>query len=263
MRTRLLFCAFLGAALLLQPSNALTQPPGKGRKSESPFVPKGNKASSAKAGDLKKYDDVITKDVKTQTGVFAVHRHDDKVYFEIPQDAFGQLILWQRRGRQGPGRQQLGRRGARQRRAQVRAPRQQDLPLEGRLRQARRRQGRSSRPSRPPAPTPSSPPSRSSAEGKDRSAVINMSRRRRRQLPGPVAHARRPAAAASIDMSRSYLNDVKAFPTNIEARAAADLPRRRRRRRHPRPARRACGGGARSMTAARPPQPGHAARDSR
>ena len=99
MRTRLLLCALLGAAFLAQPSTGWTQP---GRKGEFPGS-KGGKGPPAKAGDLKKYDDVITKDFTTQTGVFAVHRHDEKVYFEIPQDKLGRLFLWHAEVAKGPG----------------------------------------------------------------------------------------------------------------------------------------------------------------
>src|SRR5262245_32903954 len=48
----------------------------------------------AKAEGPKKYDEVITKAAKSYPGVFLVHRIDDKVYFEIPADAFGRLMLW-------------------------------------------------------------------------------------------------------------------------------------------------------------------------
>ena len=41
---------------------------------------------------MKKYDEVITKDFVTQPGVFAVHRLDEKIHFEIPQEAFGRLM---------------------------------------------------------------------------------------------------------------------------------------------------------------------------
>ena len=219
MRTRLLFCAFLGAALLLQPSNALTQPPGKGRKSESPFVPKGNKASSAKAGDLKKYDDVITKDFTTQTGVFAVHRHDDKVYFEIPAGCFRPAVPL------AAPKSPRGRAGA------AGAARRLATPYSSSSAAATRStSGRSASPSAPTArrsSRPSRPPATDSiiatysveCEGKDRSAVVNMSDVVVNSFPDLPLSRAAGGGGASIDMSRSYLSDVKAFPTNIEARA--------------------------------------------
>src|SRR5438105_3148837 len=47
-----------------------------------------------KAGELKKYEEVITAKAKTAKGVFTVHRIEDKVYFEIPASAYGKLMLW-------------------------------------------------------------------------------------------------------------------------------------------------------------------------
>src|SRR5262249_46385013 len=47
-----------------------------------------------KPGELKKYAEVITPKAKTQQGVFTVHRVDDKVYYEIPSEAYGKLMLW-------------------------------------------------------------------------------------------------------------------------------------------------------------------------
>ena len=53
------------------------------------------KTPAKKAGELKKYGEVITKEARTSQGVFTVHRIDDKVYFEIAPDAYGKLMLWQ------------------------------------------------------------------------------------------------------------------------------------------------------------------------
>ena len=93
----------MGAALLTTSSVGFSQdPPKKGKKGEDSSKPSG-KSLPGKAGDLKKYDDVITKEFKTQSGVFAVHRKDDKVYFEIPQDKLGRLFLWQAEVAKGPG----------------------------------------------------------------------------------------------------------------------------------------------------------------
>ena len=216
MRTRMLLCALLGAALLTQSSTGLTQEPNK--KGEFPLPKGGAKSAPGKAGDLKKYDDVITKDFTTQPGVFAVHRHEEKVYFEIPAGQARPAVPLAGRGRQGTGRPKLGRSRPRQRRPQVRAPRQQDLRLEGRLREAVRRQGRPG--GRRGRATDSIIAAYTvECEGKDRSAVVNVSDVVVNSFPDlPISRAA-GGAGASVDMSRSYLSDLKAFPTNIEARA--------------------------------------------
>jgi len=48
-----------------------------------------------KPGALRKYADVITKDAVTQSGMFKVHRIDDRLLFEIPPAMMGREFLWQ------------------------------------------------------------------------------------------------------------------------------------------------------------------------
>lgn len=43
---------------------------------------------------IRPYDKVITKEAKSQRGLFTVHRIEDKVYFEIPTNEFGKELLW-------------------------------------------------------------------------------------------------------------------------------------------------------------------------
>ena len=43
---------------------------------------------------IKPYDEVITEEAETDAGVFTVHRLDDKVYYEIPVAELGQEFLW-------------------------------------------------------------------------------------------------------------------------------------------------------------------------
>jgi hypothetical protein len=59
----------------------------------------GDDAGSARAErretpDLRPYDRVITKDAKSDAGVFTVHRIRDRVYYEIPKDLLGREFLW-------------------------------------------------------------------------------------------------------------------------------------------------------------------------
>ena len=58
-----------------------------------PRTPAGKttKDKPEKPGKPKPYDEVITKDAQSLPGVFTVHRIDDKVYFEIPEDGFDRL----------------------------------------------------------------------------------------------------------------------------------------------------------------------------
>ncbi len=44
--------------------------------------------------EIKPYDRVITKDAKSDAGVFIVHRIKDKVFYEIPKSELGKEFLW-------------------------------------------------------------------------------------------------------------------------------------------------------------------------
>src|SRR6266436_6326544 len=47
-----------------------------------------------KPDPIKPYNKVITKEAKSERGLFSVHRVDDKFYFEIPTNEFGKEFLW-------------------------------------------------------------------------------------------------------------------------------------------------------------------------
>ncbi|MDF0717983.1 zinc-dependent metalloprotease [Muricauda sp. 334s03] len=51
------------------------------------------KDDKSKPGDIKPYDKVITKDAKTDEGLFSVHTVDDKHYYEIPDSLFNREML--------------------------------------------------------------------------------------------------------------------------------------------------------------------------
>lgn len=51
------------------------------------------KESKPKPGEIQPYDKVITKDAKTDAGLFSVHTVDDKYYYEIPDSLFNREML--------------------------------------------------------------------------------------------------------------------------------------------------------------------------
>ncbi|HAT68955.1 MAG TPA: zinc-dependent metalloprotease [Flavobacteriaceae bacterium] len=51
------------------------------------------KEDKSKPGDIKPYDKVITKEAKTDEGLFSVHTVDDKRYYEIPDSLFNREML--------------------------------------------------------------------------------------------------------------------------------------------------------------------------
>ena len=80
-------CFLLSSSVLAQgqPKPAAVPPPAGGQN-PPPSRPKN--------GDLKPYKEIITDAAKTQVGVFKVHRVEDKVYWEIPENLLGRDFLW-------------------------------------------------------------------------------------------------------------------------------------------------------------------------
>jgi len=82
----------LVVAVLLSavPGLALAQDPAT---QETPQVG-GGRGGRAAEPEIRPYDRVITKDAKSDDGVFAVHRIKDRVYYEIPKAQLGREFLW-------------------------------------------------------------------------------------------------------------------------------------------------------------------------
>jgi hypothetical protein len=214
MRLRLLFAPVLAALMVAVPSG-LSQDK-KGSPAEAP-PPRTKAITPPKAGDLKKYDEVITKEAKTQAGVFAVHQLNDKVYFEIPQDALGRLMLWQAEVAKGPGGSSWG--GAALGDAVLKWERRGNKMYLWKVGFRKRSDGKAVQAAVEAASTDSIiavfPVE---AEGKDRSAVIQVTSMFLAGLPD-LSVSRAAGGGGSVDEARSYLADVKAFPTNIEVRS--------------------------------------------
>lgn len=61
----------------------------------APVLAQENKPKAeAKKDGTKPYDEVITADAKTKPGLFLVHELEGKVFYEIPRDQFGKDMLW-------------------------------------------------------------------------------------------------------------------------------------------------------------------------
>ncbi len=214
MRARLVIAPVLAAAMMSLPV-AFSQEK-KGCPPEAP-PPKAKTPSVApKAGDLKKYDEVVTKEAKTQSGVFAVHQVGEKVYFEIPQDAFGKLMLWQAEVAKGPGGTSWG--GAGLGDEVLKWERRGNKVYLWKVGFKKRSSGKAVQAAVEASSTDSIiavfPVE---AEGKDRSAVITVTSLFLSGLPD--LSLSRAGSGGSVDEMRSYLSDIKAFPTNIEARS--------------------------------------------
>lgn len=206
MSRRLLLVLALSAGLFTPPADT------RGQEKADPPVPKKG-PNRPTTGELKKYDDVITKAAKSYPGLFLVHRIDEKVYFEIPKDGFDRLMLWQSEIAKGPAGVSWG--GQSNGRAFLRWERRGDKVILWKVSFAKRGDGKALQTAVDSAnydgilatfPV--------ECEGKDRSAVVNVTAL---YLGDLTDLSGRPATP--IDADRSFLEDVKAFPTNIEVRS--------------------------------------------
>ncbi len=179
-----------------------------------PVTPKA--ITPPKPGALKKYDDVITKEAKTTAGVFAVHRIDDKVLFEIPADKLGKLMMFRAEVSKGPSGvsfngQALGTKFIKFDRkdnkifvTQAGFDKRGDKSTEAAIEAAHIE------------PIIATFPVE--CEGKDRSVVITVTQVFMNDSMD-IGAKRAGGFGGQIDPEKSYLLEVKAFPLNIEVRA--------------------------------------------
>ena len=197
--------------------------PKRRPKTPTPDAPEVTPASVAaglaalgkkgKSGEPQPYDKVIPKNAKTQAGVFAVHEVDDKIYFEIPADKLEKLMLFRSEVARGPAGtsyngQELGTKF-------VRFERREnkifviEANFDKRATDAKAIEGS--------VVEPIIAAFSVAAEGKDRSAVINVTNV---FLTDSLdTGAKRAGGGGAVDQERSYVESIKAFPTNVEARA--------------------------------------------
>ncbi len=165
---------------------------------------------------IKPYDRVITKEAKTSPGLFLVHRIEDKVYFEIPTAELGKEMLWvtqleQTQAGHSYGGEPVGDRVVRweQRgddillrdvKYEIRA--EVSDPIKDAVKAASLEAIIAVLPIQ--------------AFGKDKRPVIDVTPVLTGDLP--EFSARRRLSASGIDPRRTFIEKVKAFPTNIEAK---------------------------------------------
>ncbi|MBI3822406.1 MAG: zinc-dependent metalloprotease [Planctomycetes bacterium] len=211
------------AAVLLSPGlHAQKKDPPKDKDKEPAKVaPKDpmkevKPVTPTKPGEPKPYDDVIPKTAKSYPGVFTVHKVDEKIFFEIPKDGFDKLMLWQAEVAKGPagvtwGGYSLGSR-------YLRWDRRGNKVYLWQVSFAKRGTG-TIQTAVDSANMDSIIMSFSvEAEGKDRSTVINATQLYLTDVMD-LSVKGAVGSGGGIDPNRSYLESIKAFPTNIEARS--------------------------------------------
>jgi len=188
-----------------------TETPAGGRP-PLPGMPGGGASQ-----DPQPYDKVITKDAKTRDGIFKVHKVKDKYYYEIPKSEIDKQFLMVTQIASttvgvGYGGQALGRRVVRWERNEnkinlrnvnfsiVADP---TLPIAEAVRNSNHDTILMSFPV--------------AAWGPDEAAVIDVTRLFTTDMF--EISARQRLNATTMDSSRTYIERISPFPTNIEARA--------------------------------------------
>ena len=195
--------------------SALAQDP----KQDDPKIvekDKIGKFKQPKTAELKKYEEVITAKAKTSKGVFTVHRIEDKVYFEIPASAYGKLMLWTSEvAKAPPGVGWGGKAGGKN---FLRWERRGNKILLWQVAFEKRADGKAVQDAVESANLATIIHSFAmETENKDKEAVINVTPLFTTDI-GELSIKKVVPGSGTIDDSRSYLEEIKTFPTNIETR---------------------------------------------
>ena len=208
--------ALLASALIGIAGSALAQ------KAEAPK--EGEKKpdeSAAKKSKVKKYDEVVTTNAVSKIGVFRVHRLDETLYYEIPEDALGVDMLWvvqiseTTAGSSYAGMPVVDR--------VVRWEKREDTIL---LRDVRYsiRADTTDPIARAVKASNLAPIIRTfevKAYGKDKAPVIDVTDLFKKDVP--EFSAGRALGAGGMDSGRSFIEEFKAFPQNVNVRVLCEI----------------------------------------
>ena len=210
-----LFCATATLPAQAQtPQRRPRQGTGTGAPGATPSMGPTGAISQA---TIKPYEEVVTKEAKSQEGVFKVHRVKDNILWEIPTNLYGRVFLWQTEIAQVPdGNAYPGTAAGthivyferhensiymREQRYNVRTQSKDGLAYGLQMANI--------------APILAAFPIQ--AEGKEKSAVVDVTRLFTSDQAPFTAGTR--IGASGVDLARSYIDNVSAFPTNIETRS--------------------------------------------
>ena len=208
--------AFVVGCLSLSPAPALAQRGGfPGRGGGGP----GGAGGGGAADSIRPYDDIITREAKSKPGVFLTHQIGEKLFYEIPADKMGLDMLWVwQLGRTQAGFGYAGAPlGDRTVRWELRGEQVLLRDMKYSIRADKKGAIQQAVESTNVAPIIKAFPVR--AWGKDKSAVIEVTS----LFTSDVSEisARRELNAGTLDTSRTYLEEIKAFPRNIEVKVLA------------------------------------------
>ena len=208
---------FVVAALLLSATFTVFAQDPPPTPAETPAGPGGSRPGGPPSGEPQPYEKVITKDAKSKDGVFKVHKVKDKYFYEIPKDQLGKEFLWVSQIAKttegvGYGGQALGRRVVRWERIDNKINlRVIDYSI---VADPRSEIAEAVRNSNNDTILMSFPVA---AWGPNDAAVIDVSRLFTTDIF--ELSARQRLQATTMDASRSYIEEILTFPTNIEVQA--------------------------------------------
>ncbi len=211
-----IFCGTLAATSMGQTPPRRTPRPG-GAAGPAVGGPQVGPTGSMQQAAIKPYDDVVTKEAKSQDGVFKVHRVKDNVLWEIPTKLYGRVFLWQTEiaevpeGNSYPGVAVGSHVVYFERHENLIYMREQHYNV-----RTQAKDGLASG----VAMTNISPILAAfpiQAESKDKSAVVDVTRLFTSDQAPFSAGSK--VGASGVDLSRSYIERVSDFPTNIETRS--------------------------------------------
>ena len=171
-----------------------------------------------KPGELKPYKDVITSEAKSDPGIFTVHRIGDKIFFEIPAAMLGKEMLTTTEIAQVPTGSGYG--GTFAGSKVIRWTRRENKIYMRGVDYSVRAEGEGKAIHRAVESATLEPIIEAfdvQTEGKDKAAVIDVTRL---YTSNPSEFSVSSALnAGGVDPGRSYIDNIKSFPTNIEVRS--------------------------------------------
>ena len=233
LKNRLISRRRIAAAVLFFPMVLLAQdPPTPQAPPQTPVPapangtarPGGAPAARPVATGPKKYEDVITAKTKTRDGLFKVHTVDEKWYYEIPEKLYGRdMLMYNEIAQAPPG---VGFSGSPGTTRMVRWERRGNRIFLRINPATKRATGGDVATQLAVSLSNFQPIIRAfniEAEGKDKSAVIDVTAMFSADIPelsavGLLASLRLPTVPP-VDPTRSFVDEIKAFPENIEVRS--------------------------------------------
>jgi uncharacterized protein YebE (UPF0316 family) len=189
-------------------------PPASAKSTDG--KPEDTKPKPPKPGELKPYSEIITAEAKSESGVFTVHRVGEKVYFEIPPALLNREMLWSTEIAEVPAGFGYGGTAAGDR--VVRWTRRNNKIYLRNVSYQIRADGTGAihRAVEAASLEPIILAFDVEAESKDKAPIIDVTRLYNTDVP--EFSPKGQLGGTGLDAARSYIEKVKAFPTNIEAR---------------------------------------------